>query len=80
MDSNIFSFWMDKFIELLERRKVLSPTKRYLVVLHRHKSYVTLEVISKAKQYRIDLFRLPNDCFHELQLLDVVYFKLFNPL
>ena len=78
MDAHLFSQWMDKFIQVLEGRKILNPTKRHLVVLDGHKSHVTLDVIVKARQYGVDLLILPSHTNHELQPLDVTCFRPFK--
>ena len=64
MDSHLFAEWMSKFIDILERRRILSPTRRHLVVLDGHKSHV--KVIVSAKNHGIDLTTLPSHTNHEL--------------
>ena len=78
MDAHLIPRWMDKFIKLLKARKVLSPTRRHLVVLDGHKTHVTLDVIVKAKQHGVDLLTLPNHTNHELQPLHVACFRSFK--
>ena len=46
-----FSKWMFFFLNYHERRKSLSPTKRFLLVLDGHKSHVSFEVLLKAKEH-----------------------------
>ena len=78
MDSHLFAEWMSKFIDILETRKIISPTRRHLVVLDGHKSHVTLKVIVSAKNHEIDLISLPSHTSHELQPLNVACFKPFK--
>ena len=49
MNSNLFFQWMDRFIAILEGKGILSPIRGNLIVLDGHKSYVTPNVIVKAK-------------------------------
>ena len=76
MDAHLFSQWMDKFIELLEPRKIINPIKRHLVVLDGHTSHV--DVIVEAKQHGVDLLILPSHTSDELQPLDVACFRPFK--
>ena len=69
---------MSKFIEILERRRILSPTRRHLVVLDAHKNHVPLKVIVSEKNHGIDLITLPSHTSHELQPLDVACFRPFK--
>ena len=55
---NLFAQWMDKFVKILKKKKVLSPLRKHLVVPDGYNSHITLEVIIKAKEYGIDLLTL----------------------
>ena len=66
MDSHFSFQWTDKFIEILEGRKLLNLTTKHMILLNGHKSHVTLQVIIKAKQYSIDLISLLSYTSHEL--------------
>ena len=48
------------------------------MVLDEHKSQVTFDVIVKAKQSGIDLITLFSHMHHELQPIDVAYFRPFK--
>ena len=78
MDSHLFSSWMNKFIEILQNRKFFRPTKKHMIVLDGHEFYVTLEVIIKARQHNNNLIILLSHTNHELQSLDVAYFRPFK--
>ena len=66
MDALFFAQWMGKFIDILERRQILSSTRRHLIVLDGYKSRVTLEVIVKEKEHGVDLITLSSYTSHEL--------------
>ena len=78
MDVQNFSTWMSFFITHHERRGSLGPTKRMLPILDGHKSHVTLEVLLKAKEHGVDMVSLSSHTSHEMQFLDLSYFKPFK--
>ena len=78
MESENFSTWMTFFIRHHERRGSLGPSKRMLLILDGHKSYVTMEVLLKAKSHGVDMVSLPFHTSHELQPLDISCFKPFK--
>ena len=78
MDILNFSKWMSFFLNYHERKKSLSPTRRFLLVLDGHKSHVSLEVLLKAKEHGIDMVSLPSHTSHAMQPLDIACFKPFK--
>ena len=78
MDTYNFSCWMDHFTFLKEKESVFSPSMRHLIILDRHKSHVSLEVLEKAKRKGVDMLSLPSHTSHGLQPLDVSCFGLFK--
>jgi hypothetical protein len=51
---------------------------RHLLILDRHGSHVTLEVIEQAYEVGLDMITLPSHTFHTLQPLNVSYFRPFK--
>ena len=49
-----------------------------LFILNGHKNHVILEVLLKAKSHGVDIMSLLSYTSHELQLLDMSYFKPFE--
>ena len=70
-----FSKWMSFFFNYHKRRKTLSPIRRFLLILDGHKSYVTLNVLLKAREYGSEMVSLPSHPSHKMQPLDISYFK-----
>jgi len=56
----------------------ISLTNRHLFILDGHGSHVTLEAIEQVNFFGLDMITLPSHIFHELQPLDVDYFKPFK--
>jgi hypothetical protein len=56
----------------------ISPSRRHLLILDRHNSHVTLEVVREARQAGLYLLTLPSRTSHALQPLDVTVFKPFK--
>ena len=69
---------MAKFLEILKEKKIMCFTRRHLVVLDGYNSHITLNVIIKAKTHSVDLITLPSHTSHELQSLNIAYFKSLN--
>ena len=78
MDTYNFSCWMDHFTFLKEKEGVLSSSMRHLIILDRHKSHVSLEVLEKARRKGVDMLSLPSHTSHGLQPLDVSCFGPFK--
>ena len=66
------------FISHHEKKGNLGPTKRMLLILDGHKSHVILEVLLKAMEHGIDMVSLPSHSSHEMQPLNISYFKPFK--
>ena len=66
MDATNFSTWMTFFIRHHEKKENLGPIKKMLLILNGYKSHVTLEVLLKAKNHRVDMVSLPFLSSHEL--------------
>ena len=73
-----FSKWMTFFITHHKGRENLDPMKKMLLILDGHKSHVSIEVLLKAKTYRVDKVSLSSHTSHELQLLYISCFKPFK--
>ena len=78
MDTYNFSCWMDHFTFLKEKKGVLSPSMRHLIILDGYKSHVSLEVLEKARRKGVDMLSLPSHTSHGLQPLDVSCFGPFK--
>lgn len=78
MSEPIFYAWQIHFITRVKERSELSLTSRHLLILDGHNSHVTLEVIHKAIQTRIDMVILPSHTSHILQPLDFAIFAPFK--
>ena len=76
MDTYNFSCWIDHFTFLKEKKRLLSPSLRHLLILDGHKSHVSLEVVEKARRKGLDMITLPSHTSHGLQPLDVSCFGL----
>ena len=57
--------WKDDFIYKMEINEGLFQCRRYLLVLDRHKSHINLNVLLKAKDYRVDIISIPSYTSHE---------------
>ena len=66
------------FTKYHERKGNLGLIKKMLLVLDRYKSHVTLEVLLKAKNYRVDMVSLSSHSSHKLEPLDISCFKAFK--
>ena len=74
----LFESWILHFITCLRKGLGIDSTSRHLLILDRHNSHVTLEVVSTAMESRVDIISLPSHISHALQLLDVACFKPFK--
>jgi len=77
--------WMTIFLfkEVLSffHKSVLSGmsfSNRHLLILYGHGNHVTLKTIEQAKDFGLDMIRLPSHTLHALQPLYVSCFKLFK--
>ena len=66
MDTFHFIEWMDHFIHKMQNEENLSQERRHLIILDGHKSYISLEVLMKARDHGIDMISLPSHTSHEL--------------
>jgi hypothetical protein len=74
----IFFKWLDHFLRHLNLDGGISQSNRHLLILNKHGSHVTLDVIKKAREHGLDLLTLPSHTSHALQPLDVSIFKPFK--
>ena len=74
----LFSAWIDHFIQSLQNSGGISPENPYLLVLDRHNSHVTIEIVEKAKEVGLCLVTLPSHTSHALQPLDMSVFGPFK--
>ena len=78
MTATLFSHWISHFIRCLESKGGISNERRHLLILDGHNSHVTLEVVQKCREVRLDLLTLPSHTSHRLQPLDVSVFAPFK--
>jgi hypothetical protein len=78
MTTCLFSAWIDHFIQALQNHSSISVTSPHLLILDRHNSHVTIEVVKRARAVGLHLLTLPSHCSHAIQPLDVVVFKPFK--
>jgi len=78
MTSSLFRAWMNHFLRILSKSLGLDSSNRHLLIMDRHKSHVSFEVITVAKAKGLDLLTFPSHTFHALQPLDVTCFKPFK--
>jgi hypothetical protein len=78
MTSHLFSSWISYFMKSLEARGSISLANRHLLILGRHGSHMTLEMVYKAMQIGLNLLTLPSHTSHRLQPLDVSVFRPFK--
>ena len=74
----LFSSWVSHFVKVLESQDGISPTNRNLLIFDGHGSHVTLKVVYKATQTRLDLLTLPLHTLCRLQPLDVSISNLLS--
>ena len=72
----IFCEWLDHFEDSVPGG--VSPEKKYLLLVDGHNSHITLDVVTKATSYGIDIALLPPHTSHKLQPLDISIFKSFK--
>ena len=77
LDAENFSKWMTFFITYHEKEN-LALTKKMLLILDGHKSHVIMEVLLKAKSYRVDVVSFLSHTSHALHSLDILCFKPFK--
>jgi hypothetical protein len=58
MTSYLFSAWISHFIENVQRLGGISLDRYHLLILNRHNSHVTLDVVHEAKTTGLDLVTL----------------------
>jgi hypothetical protein len=74
----LFSAWIDHYIQSLQYSGSISPKNPHLLILDGHNSYVTIEVVAKAKEVGLQLVTLHSHTSHALQPLDVSVFGPFK--
>ena len=74
----LFESWISHFIECLKRGPGVDLTNRHLLILDRHNSHVTLEVVKIFMELGLDIVSLPSHTSHALQPLDIACFKPFK--
>ena len=74
----LFESWISHFIKCLKKGPGIDLNNRHLLILDRHNSHVTLEVMKIAMQSRLDIISLPSHTSHALQPLDLACFAPFK--
>ena len=74
----LFESWISYFLEYLKNGLGVDHSNRHLLILDRHNSHVTLEVVKISMESGLDIVSLPSHTNHALQLLDVACFKRFK--
>ena len=74
----LFESWISHFIQCLSKGPGIDLNNRHLLVLDRHNSHVTLEVVRTAMESGLDIISLPSHTSHALQPLDVACFAPFK--
>jgi hypothetical protein len=74
------NFLFKEFLSFFKRSITcgISLTNKHLLILDGHESHVTLIAIKQAQTFGFNMITLLSHIIHELQLLDVAYFKLFK--
>ena len=72
----IFFEWVDHFKQHV--RGGVSRDNKQILLLDGYGSHVTLDVVTKAANYGIDIALLRSHTIHKLQPLDVSVFKSFK--
>ena len=78
MTQFLFLSWIAHFVKALESSGGISPINRHLLILDKHNSHVTLDVVYKAKQNGLDFLTLPSHTSHRLQPVDCSIFRSFK--
>ncbi|KAI5073799.1 hypothetical protein GOP47_0011812 [Adiantum capillus-veneris] len=73
MTSELFKAWLAHFDNDITRNT--GKDNRHLLILDGHGSHVSLYVVAKAHDARIDIITLPAHTSHKIQPLDVLVFK-----
>ena len=73
INTETFLKWFDHFVEYGH------PNKDHplLLIMDKHKTHISIELMDKAKESNVMLLTLPPHCSHKLQLLDR---SVFGPL
>jgi hypothetical protein len=67
MTSYLFDAWISHFITLLQKcPEEILATNQHLLVVDGHISHVTLQVVSKATAYGLDILMMPSHILHYL--------------
>jgi hypothetical protein len=78
MTGFLFFNWLDHFVKLVDDKYGISPTNRNLLIVDRHNSHITIDVVRKARDVGVDMLTLHFHTSHALQPLDVAVFKPFK--
>ena len=74
----LFESWISHFIECLKRGPRVDLSNRHLLILDKHNSHVTLQVVKISMELGLDIISLPSHTSHALQPLDIARFKPFK--
>jgi hypothetical protein len=69
---------MDHFIQALQKHSNVSVSSPHLLIMDRHSSHVTVDVVRRACVVGLHLLTLPSHYSHAMQLLEVAVFKPFK--
>ena len=76
IDEEIFCEWLDHFRDSVPGGVFLE--RKHLLLLDRHASHISYNVVNKATTYGIDIGLLPSHTTHRMQPLNVPIFKSFK--
>ena len=74
-DQVVIHSWISHFIGTLRKSTKIDEKNRHLLLLDGHNSYVTLEIVTSAMNFGLDIISLPSHISHVLQPLNVNWFK-----
>ena len=78
MDSIHFIEWMDHFFHKMERMEGQSQSRRHLLIFYGHKSHISLDILAKAKEHKVDMISICVHTSHELQSFHKACFRPFK--
>jgi hypothetical protein len=64
---HLFEKWLSHFVDQLERRRSISPSNQYILILDIYNSHYFIEMIEKAWTLRIDMISLPSHTSHSVK-------------
>ena len=74
----LFERWISHFIKCMRKGLGLDQTNWHLLILNKHNSHITLEVIKISMESGLDIVSFLSHTSHASQPLDIVCFKPFK--